>query len=80
MKCILKAADHAAIKENEADLYTLMWKHLHVILMRENSKVEQTIRKKDVYTYVCLYTKNFGRIAGKLLTILSSGELDLGPR
>lgn len=46
MKCILKAADHAAIKENEADLCMLMWKHLHVILMRDKSKIEQTIKKK----------------------------------
>lgn len=56
MKCILKAADHTAIKENEADLYTLMWKHLHVILMRENSKVEQTIRKK-MSIHMFVYTQ-----------------------
>lgn len=58
MKCILKAADHAAIKENEADLYTLMWKHLQVILMREKSKVEQTIKKK-MSIYMFVYTQKF---------------------
>ena len=58
LKCILKAADHAAIKENEADLYTLMWKHLQVILMREKGKVEQTIKKRCLY--ICLFIhKNF---------------------
>lgn len=67
-------------KREIEDLYTLMWGHLQVMLMRENSKVEQTSEKVDVYTYVCLYTKIFGRIAGKLLTIFSSRGIRLGPR
>lgn len=46
------------IKENEADPYTLMWGHLQVMLMRENSKVEQTSEKRRLH--ICLFIhKNF---------------------